>query len=257
MATKQDTGRVQDKIILLTGGAMGLGEASAKRLIAEGARLIITDHNVEAGQKTAMALGENAEFLEHDVTDPERWIEIIADVEARYGRLDVLVNNAAVTVYGSIADLSYEDFKRCFTVDVDSIFLGCKTALPLMAKTGGSIINFSSAAAINASADLAAYNSAKAAIPMLTKSIALYCAREKNGVRVNAVLPGVILTPNVQSVADASPDPDALLKEFAMAQPVGHMGEPDDIAHLIVYLASDESKFATGAGFAVDGGLSI
>ncbi|WP_422344762.1 glucose 1-dehydrogenase [Parasphingorhabdus sp.] len=250
-------GRVQDKIILLTGGAMGLGEAAAKRLIAEGARVIITDHNIEAGQKTAAALGENAEFLEQDVTDPNRWTEIIAEIEARYGRLDVLINNAAVTVFGSIADISYEDFKRCFTVDVDSIFLGCKSALPLMSKTGGSIINFSSAAAISASADLAAYNSAKAAIPMLTKSIALYCAREKNGVRVNAVLPGTILTPNVQSVADASPDPDALLEQFALAQPVGHMGEPDDIAHLIVYLASDESKFATGAGFAVDGGLSI
>ncbi len=250
-------GRVQDKIILLTGGAMGLGEAAAKRLIAEGARVIITDHNIEAGQNTAAALGENAEFLEQDVTDPNRWVEIIAEIESRYSRLDVLINNAAVTVFGSIADISYEDFKRCFTVDVDSIFLGCKSALPLMSKTGGSIINFSSAAAISASADLAAYNSAKAAIPMLTKSIALYCAREKNGVRVNAVLPGTILTPNVQSVADASPDPDALLEQFALAQPVGHMGEPDDIAHLIVYLASDESKFATGAGFAVDGGLSI
>lgn len=257
MTKMQDTGRVAGKIILLTGGAMGLGEAAAKRLIAEGARLIITDHNAEAGQKTALALGDNAEFLEQDVTDPDRWIEIIAEVEEKYGRLDVLINNAAVTVYGSIADVSYEDFKRCFTVDVDSIFLGCKAALPLMGKTGGSIINFSSAAAMNATADLAAYCSAKAAIPMLTKSIALYCAREKNGVRVNAVLPGTILTPNVQSVANASPDPDALLEQFAMAQPVGHMGEPDDIAHLVVYLASDESKFATGAGFAVDGGLSI
>ena len=250
-------GRVEGKIILLTGGAMGLGEAAAKRLIAEGARVIITDHNVEAGQKTALALSENAEFLEQDVTAPGRWTEIIAEVEQRHGRLDVLVNNAAVTVYGSIADVSYEDFKRCFTVDVDSIFLGCKSALPLMSKTGGSIINFSSAAAISATADLVAYNAAKAAIPMMTKSIALHCAREKNGVRVNAVLPGAILTPNVQSVADASPDPDALLQQFALAQPVGHMGEPDDIAHLVVYLASDESKFATGASFAVDGGLSI
>lgn len=250
-------GRVQDKIILLTGGAMGLGEAGARRLVEEGARLIITDHNVEAGIKTAQELGENVEFLEQDVTDPKRWTEVIAHVEQKYGRLDVLINNAAVTVYGSIADVSYEDFRRCFNVDVDSVFLGCKSALPLMAKTGGSIINLSSAAAINASADLAAYNAAKAAIPMLTKSIALYCAREKNGVRVNAVLPGAIMTPNVQSVADGTPNPAETLEKFALAQPVGHLGEPDDIAHLMVYLASDESKFATGAGFAVDGGLSI
>ena len=250
-------GRVQDKIILLTGGAMGLGKAGATRLVAEGARIIITDHNVEAGTATAKQLGDRVEYLEQDVTNPDHWAEVIAYVEKKYGRLDVLINNAAVTVYGSIVDVSFEDFQRCFNVDVDSIFLGCKTALPLMAKTGGSIINFSSAAAINASADLVAYNAAKAAIPMLTKSIALYCAREKNGVRVNAVLPGAILTPNVQSVADGTPDPAATLEQFASAQPVGHLGEPDDIAHLLVYLASDESKFATGAGFAVDGGLSI
>lgn len=250
-------GRVQDKVILLTGGAMGLGKAAAIRLAEEGARIVITDHNVEVGMKTAAELGDNVEFLEQDVTDPARWAEVIAHMESKYGRLDVLINNAAVTVFGSIADVSYEDFKRCYNVDVDSIFLGCKSAMDLMAKTGGSMINFSSAAAINASADLVAYNSAKAAIPMLTKSIALYCAREKNGVRVNAVLPGTIMTPNVQSVIDGTPDPAATKESFALAQPVGHMGEPDDIAHLLVYLVSDESKFATGAAFAVDGGLSI
>lgn len=250
-------GRVQDKIILLTGGAMGLGKAAAKRLSEEGARVLITDHNPEAGAATAKELGPSVDFLEQDVTNPDRWSEVIAHVEDIYGRLDVLVNNAAVTVFGSIADVSYEDFRRCYNVDVDSIFLGCKAALPLMSKSGGSIINFSSAAAINASADLVAYNSAKAAIPMLTKSIALYCAREKNGVRVNAVLPGTIMTPNVRSVIDGTPNPAETEEAFALAQPVGHMGEPDDIAHLIVYLASDESKFATGAAFAVDGGLSI
>lgn len=250
-------GRVQDKVVLLTGGAMGLGKAAAIRLLEEGARIVITDHNVEAGAKTAEELGDNAEFLQQDVTDPDRWTAVIAHMESEYGRLDVLINNAAVTVFGSIADVSYEDFRRCYTVDVDSIFLGCKSAMDLMSKTGGSMINFSSAAAINASADLVAYNSAKAAIPMLTKSIALYCAREKNGVRVNAVLPGTIMTPNVQSVIDGTPDPAATEESFALAQPVGHMGEPDDIAHLLVYLASDESKFATGAAFAVDGGLSI
>ena len=250
-------GRVQDKIILLTGGAMGLGKAAAKRLSEEGGRVLITDHNAEAGAATAAELGSNVDFLEQDVTSPDRWGEVIAHVEAEYGRLDVLVNNAAVTVFGSIADVSYEDFRRCYTVDVDSIFLGCKAALPLMSKTGGSIINFSSAAAINASPDLVAYNSAKAAIPMMTKSIALYCAREKNGVRVNAVLPGTIMTPNVRSVIDGTPNPAETEEAFKLAQPVGHMGEPEDVAHLLVYLASDESKFATGAAFAVDGGLSI
>lgn len=251
-------GRVDNKIVLLTGGAMGLGEAAARALLAQGATVIISDYNAEAGRATAAALGEQCHFIEQDVTDWARWGDVMAEIEARFGRLDVLVNNAAITVYGSIADLSPEDFRRCYTFDVDSIFMGCKAAIPLIARSGGgSIINFSSAAGVNANADLAAYNSAKAAVPMLTKSIALYCARERNKVRVNCVQPGTILTPNVESVIAGTPDPDATREAFGLAQPIGHMGEPDDIAHLVVYLASDESKFATGAAFAVDGGLSM
>lgn len=254
-------GRVSGKVVLLTGGAMGLGKAATKALMAEGATVIITDIDEAAGSATAAELA--CEFLPQDVTDWDRWQEVIAEVEAKYGRLDVLVNNAAITVFGSIADISPADFKRCYTVDVDSIFMGCKAAIPLMAQTakgsrgGGSIINFSSAAGNKVSPDLVAYNSAKAAVVTLTKSIALYCAREQNGVRVNSVQPGTILTPNVESVIAGTPNPDATRAAFSVAQPIGRMGEVDDIAHLVVYLASDESKFATGAPFIVDGGLSI
>jgi len=249
-------GRVDGKVVLLTGGAMGLGKASAKALLAQGARVIITDINADAGTATAAELG--CDFLPQDVTDWARWQAIIAQVEAMHGRLDVLVNNAAITVFGSVMDISPEDFRRCYTVDVDSIFMGCKAAIPLMARSGGgSIVNFSSAAGNKPSPDLAAYNSAKAAVAMLTKSIALWCAREQNGIRVNAVQPGTILTPNVESVIAGTPDPEATRAAFSVAQPIGRMGEVDDIAHLVVYLASDESRFATGAPFIVDGGLSI
>jgi len=249
-------GRVAGKVVLLTGGAMGLGRAAAKALLAEGATVIITDVNEPAGAATAAELG--CEFLPQDVTDWARWQAIITEVEASHGRLDVLVNNAAITVFGSVMDISPEDFRRCYTVDVDSIFMGCKAAIPLMARSGGgSIVNFSSAAGNKPSADLAAYNSAKAAVAMLTKSIALWCAREGNGIRVNSVQPGTILTPNVESVIQGTPDPEATRAAFSIAQPIGRMGEVDDIAHLVVYLASDESRFATGAPFIVDGGLSI
>lgn len=249
-------GRVAGKVVLLTGGAMGLGKAAAKALLAEGATVIITDVNDEAGAATAAELG--CTFLPQDVTDWARWQAIITEVEASHGRLDVLVNNAAITVFGSVMDISPEDFRRCYTVDVDSIFMGCKAAIPLMARSGGgSIVNFSSAAGNKPSADLAAYNSAKAAVAMLTRSIALWCAREGNGIRVNSVQPGTILTPNVESVIQGTPDPEATRAAFSIAQPIGRMGEPDDIAHLVVYLASDESRFATGAPFIVDGGLSI
>ena len=249
-------GRVAGKVVLLTGGAMGLGKAAAARLLAEGATVIITDVNAEAGAATAAELG--CTFLPQDVTDWARWQAIIADIEASHGRLDVLVNNAAITVFGSVMDISPEDFRRCYNVDVDSIFMGCKAAIPLMTKSGGgSIVNFSSAAGNKPSADLAAYNSAKAAVAMLTKSIALWCARAQNGIRVNSVQPGTILTPNVESVIQDTPDPEATRAAFSIAQPIGRMGEVDDIAHLVVYLASDESRFATGAPFIVDGGLSI
>lgn len=251
-------GRVQDKVVLLTGGAMGLGKAATQALLAEGATVIISDYNAEAGRATAAELGDGCHFIEQDVTDWARWGEVIAEIDARFGRLDVLVNNAAITVFGSIADISIDDFRRCYTFDVDSIFMGCKAAIPLMARGGGgSIVNFSSAAGNKVSPDLAAYNSAKAAVVTLTKSIALYCAREQNGVRVNSVQPGTILTPNVESVIAGTPDPDATRAAFSVAQPIGRMGEVDDIAHLVVYLASDESRFATGAPFIVDGGLSI
>lgn len=253
-------GRVSGKVVLLTGGAMGLGKAAARALLAEGASVIITDIDETAGRATAAEL--RCEYLPQDVTDWPRWQAVIAAVEARHGRLDVLVNNAAITVFGSVMDISPEDFRRCYTVDVDSIFMGCKAAIPLMAKSaretgGASIINFSSAAGNKPSPDLAAYNSAKAAVVMLTKSIALYCARERNGVRVNSVQPGTILTPNVESVIAGTPDPDATRAAFCVAQPIGRMGEAEDIAHLVVYLASDESRFATGAPFIVDGGLSM
>ena len=251
-------GRVEGKIVLLTGGAMGLGKASAKALLAEGATVIITDINEAAGAATAEELGPNCSFVPQDVTDWDRWQAIIAGIESTVGRLDVLVNNAAITVFGSFMDISPADFRRCYEVDVDSIFMGCKAAIPLMAKSGGgSVVNFSSAAGNKAGPDLAAYNSAKAAIPMLTKSIALWCARDGNNVRVNSVQPGTILTPNVESVIAGTPDPDATREAFSIAQPIGRMGEPEDIAHLVVYLASDESKFATGAPFIVDGGLSM
>ena len=176
--------RVQDKVVLLTGGAMGLGKASARALLAEGATVIITDVDAQAGSATADELGDNCTFLPQDVTNWTRWQQVIAEVEETHGRLDVLVNNAAITVFGSVMDISPEDFRRCYEVDVDSIFMGCKAAIPLIAKSGGgSVVNFSSAAGNKPSPDLAAYNSAKAAVAMLTKSIALWCAREQNNVQ--------------------------------------------------------------------------
>lgn len=258
VAQEKEMGRVQDKVVLVTGGVKGLGKASAKMLLAEGATVLLGYYDADFGNAIADELGDNCHFIRLDVTDWNQWLNAIGEIEQKFGRLDVLINNAAITVQGSIAELTPDDFRRCFTYDVDSIFMGCKAAIPLISKDGGgSIINVSSAAGNKAAADFTAYNSAKAAVVMLTKSIALWCARERNGVRVNCLQPGTIMTPNVERVISESGDPTATRAYLEQIHPIGHMGEPDDVAHLVVYLASHESKFATGAPFVIDGGLSI
>ena len=244
---------LENKIALVTGASRGLGAAIAAQLKAQGATVIITDYNAEAGQATAARLGERCHFIEQDVTDWDRWGDVMAQMDARFGRLDVLVNNAAITVYGSIADLSPEDFRRCYTFDVDSIFMGCKAAIPLIARSGGgSIVNFSSAAGVKANADLAAYNSAKAAVPMLTKSIALYCARERNRVRVNCVQPGPIKTGMTAAI------PEEAQTRFARRRvPLRRYGEPEEVAQMTLSLCLPAMSYLTGANVPVDGGLLI
>ena len=184
---------IQGKVIAITGASSGIGEAAARELARRGAHVVLGARRTDRLKRLVAeitAAGGSARCRALDVTRLEDVQAFVAFAQAEYGRLDVLVNNAAITVFGSIADISPEDFKRCYTVDVDSIFMGCKAAIPLMAKSGGgSIVNFSSAAGNKVSPDLAAYNSAKAAVVTLTKSIALYCAREQNGVRVNSVQP--------------------------------------------------------------------
>jgi 3(or 17)beta-hydroxysteroid dehydrogenase len=158
---------------------------------------------------------------------------------------------------GSIEDLTLEAFKHEFSIDVDGVFLGCKYGIGLMKKQGGSIINMSSAAGIKASPLLCAYNGAKGAVNMMTKSIALYCAEQKNNIRCNSVHPGAIHTEIIDKTLAQSENPDELMATFVASHPVGHLGVPGDIASIVSYLASDESSFATGSQFVVDGGMTL
>jgi 3(or 17)beta-hydroxysteroid dehydrogenase len=250
-------GRVEGKIALVTGAASGLGKAIAERLAEEGATVVLTDIDESEGARVAKAIGGGAMFLAHDVTSGERWAEICAEVEKTHGRLDVLVNNAGITLMGSIEDIGWEQWRQTFAVDVDSVYWGCKTGIGLMKRTGGSIVNIASGAGIKASAGLFAYNAAKAAVIAATKSIALHCGAQGYGIRCNAVAPGAVRTPIIDKVLAQVPDPDAMLKGFEASHPIGFIGQPSDIANIVLYLASDEARFATGAVFSVDGGMTL
>ena len=245
------------KVALVTGGASGLGEAIVRRLATDGAVTVIADIDMESAHTLCAEIGDTAMAIELDVSKEADWVAAISSIEERYGRLDILVNNAGITTMGSIEDLTLEAFRHEFSIDVDGVFLGCKYGIGLMKKTGGSIINMSSAAGIKAGADLAAYNAAKGAVNMLTKSTALHCAREKYGIRCNSVHPGAIHTPIIDKVLEQTENPDAVMQGFIASHPIGHLGKPDDIAAMVSYLASDESGFATGAQFVVDGGMTL
>ena len=253
-------GRVQGKMAFITGGAQGLGEAIGKMLAREGAKVTLTDVNGAGAEKVAAEInaahGEGTAFaFQHDVTDEARWQEVLTAAHEAMGGLNVLVNNAGIGSLGSVEDENYDMFKKVQTVDVDSIFLGCKYAIPLMRAHGlGSIINISSIAGIIASANYVSYNTAKAAVRHISKSIALHCAKGGQ-IRCNSVHPVFINTPILDRTKEMFGEEEALAK-LGRQIPLGKVGEPDDIAYAVLYLASDESKLVTGIELKVDGGIS-
>ena len=256
-------GRVAGKLALITGAAQGLGAAHARRLAEEGARVLCTDINGDGAAETAAAInaahGDGTAYaITHDVTDPAAWEAAVDAAREQLGGLNVLVNNAGMGVAGNIETCDFADWQRCFSVNVDSIFHGCQKALPLMREHApGSIINLSSIAGLIASDTMPAYNSSKAAVWMLTKSIALHCAKNNTGIRCNSIHPTFVDTPILDGTARHHDiDKGVLLEKLARQIPLKFVGEPNDIANAVVYLASDESRFMTGAEMKLDGGIS-
>ena len=258
-------GRVEGKIALITGGAQGLGEAAARMLAREGARVVITDVNIDGARKVAASINEThkgaAAAFSHDVTQEGDWIRVFEETERTFGGLHVLVNNAGIGLTKDLEAVTLDEWRHVHAIDLDGVFLGCKLALPLMAKSvkatglGGSIVNISSISGIIAGHNMAAYNSAKAAVRHLSKSVALYCARKGYGIRSNSVHPVFIATPILDGLVQRFGKDEAYAK-LGRQVPLGHIGEPNDIAYAVLYLASDESKFVTGAELKVDGGIS-
>ncbi len=249
--------RVDGKVAIVTGAASGLGRGAAQRLAAEGARVVLADRDATLGEQAAAELGAPHVFRALDVTDEAGWAALVAETVERFGKLDVLVNAAGVAVWGDIERATLAEWRFCNAVNSEGTFLGCQAAIRAMKSTGGgSIINLSSVAGLVGDSDAPAYCASKGAVRMLTKSVALHCARARYNIRCNSVHPSFIETPMVTNLIAQSKDPDKMRAKLENAAPLRRMGEVDDIAHLVVYLASDESKFTTGAELVVDGGLT-
>lgn len=251
--------RLTGKKALVTGGAQGLGAAIASLLAANGAQLVVSDINAAGAAETAAAINAahgKATSIGLDVTSESEWIAAIAHAKAAMGGLSVLVNNAGIVTMGSVEDLDYAAWRHTMAVNADSAFLGCKYALPLLRETQpGSIINISSISALIASHNMAAYNASKAAVWMLTKSVALHCARQGWDIRCNSVHPTFVRTPLLHGIIGDRNEDEAMAK-LARQVPLGRIGEPEDVAAAVLYLASDESRMMTGSELKLDGGLS-
>ncbi|SEJ51716.1 3(or 17)beta-hydroxysteroid dehydrogenase [Pseudomonas linyingensis] len=253
------TGRVQDKIALVTGGASGIGRAIVQALVGEGARVLIADINADAGRALADQLNEErgaaASFIQHDASSEAGWNEVAVAVRERYGRLDVLVNNAGILLKGSIEETSLDDWHKLLRVNSDSAFLGCRVGVALMKDSGGgSIINVSSIAALAGKDDYAGYCASKGAVAALNRAVAAHCRKQKYRIRCNSIHPDGVLTP--MTVASYPPGIDPA--RFTIdSDPMNRMCLPEDVAAAALYLASDESRAINGIELRVDSGQFV
>jgi len=249
-------GRLQDKIALITGGASGIGRAAAHLFAEEGATVVIADRDEAAARAAVAAIGGRASFQRLDVTAEDRWIAVTDALVRDRGRLDILINSAGVSLLKDIEATTLDEWRVLMAVNLDGTFLGCKHAVRVMKERGGSIVNMSSVAGLIGSGFLAAYCASKGGVRLLTKAVALHCARKGYNIRCNSVHPSFADTPMLEGMVAAARNPDKLAASFTAAAPLGRLAQPIEVARTILFLASDESVFTTGAELVVDGGLT-
>ncbi|HJP21472.1 MAG TPA: glucose 1-dehydrogenase [Alphaproteobacteria bacterium] len=251
-------GRLDGKVAIVTGGGSGIGRATVQVLAREGASVIVTDLDTEAGQAVVAEVGPAARFVSQDVAAEDGWPPVIEAAGEAFGGLDILVNNAGLALEGTVESTSLEIWQRVFAVNAQGIFLGCRAIIPVLRERGGGvIINIASRAALGgAPPQLAAYGASKGAVRQYTKTLATHCGFNGDNIRCNSINPGAIDTPLFRASVNDTPDPEICLEKMAAKAPLGRIGAPEDIAHAVLYLASDEAAFVTGIELTVDGGVS-
>lgn len=252
---------MKNKVCVITGGAKGLGLATAEVLLAAGAKVMITDVDAAGGEAEVARLskaGAQIRFMRHDVTNPNEWSAVLDATEAAWGAISVLVNNAGVAQIFDVERASYEHWKRTLAVNLDGVFLGTQAAIERMKKLGGSIINIASIEGMIGEQLVPAYNASKGGVRIFTKSAAIHCARSGYPIRINSVCPGFAETQMV-SGALAALEPEQA-QQFAAVTlqriPMGRFAKPSEIAAVVLFLASDDASYVTGADFVVDGGMT-
>ncbi len=248
------TGRVQDKVALVTGGARGIGAASARLLVEQGAQVLISDIDEQAGAALAEALGPAASFIQHDASDEAQWQRVMIMVAERHGRLDILLNNAGMLQPGNIEETSLREWERLMRVNAASVFLGCRAGIALMKQHGGSIINLSSVAALAGRDDYLAYSASKGAVAALTRSVAAFCRRRRYRIRCNSLHPDGVLTDMTRGGFPEGVDPARLTID---SDPMNRMCLPEDVAASVLYLASDEARAVNGVELRIDSGQLV
>ncbi|MCO5397359.1 glucose 1-dehydrogenase [Ralstonia soli] len=248
--------RVEGKIAIVTGAASGVGKEDALLLARHGARVVLTDRDEDSGNAVAREIGDAALFVKHDISSEADWEHVMATAQARFGAPDVLVNNAGILALGTVEDTTLDLWQRIMRVNADGYFLGCKYGVTAMKARGGTIINMSSVAALGGMAHFCAYSASKGAVTALTRSVAAHCKQQGYKIRCNSVHPDGILTP--MTAALLPPDSGAGTEDAARRQAaLQRMADPRDIANLVLFLASDESRFINGAELRIDNAQTI
>lgn len=242
--------RLDGKVAIITGGAKGFGLSTAQLFVQEGAKVVITDLDERGGQLAIDTIGrDNAAFVAQDVAKENSWGPVFSTAHNQFGEADILVNNAGILFFDDAEHIEMDEWHKILSVDLDGVMLGVKYAIGCMKEHGGSIINMCSIAGLIGIANLYAYNAAKGAVRLLTKSAALYCAQQGYPIRINSIHPGYAHTPMVDAYPQMRDDLEKL-------HPMGRLGSAREIANMALYLASDESSFSTGSEFVVDGGYT-
>jgi 3(or 17)beta-hydroxysteroid dehydrogenase len=257
-------GRLAGKVALITGASSGLGACAARLYVQEAAKVVLADIAEDKGRALAKSIGASAHFVKLDVTSEANWIAAIQETVNTFGAVHVMVNSAGIGLSKTVEDIELEEWRKVHAIDLDGVFLGCKHGVKEIkkhtgtygeGKPGGSIINISSISGIIAGANMAAYNSAKAGVRLLSKSVALHCAKSGYNIRCNSVHPTFIDTPILDKYRDRMGE-EVMQQKLGKQVPIGRLGKPEEVGWALVFLATDESSFMTGSEVIIDGGIS-